>query len=352
MDKTELVFISDEISTREELYKAFSKYLMLPKKNKRYSDNYSVEMFGYNVPTMFEMMKETLSEETGLREKMTLHEGAPTLISESFVVSEPDLYYNKDAFDSGDVNLCFVIGYSGSGKSVLTREYQGEGIEKVELDDIVCIKDHRTMEDLKENNPILYDFFSGEGSKYYTSRDERSIREDHSDVFVTFTRFAMDYVKTHKEKRYILEGIWTYLFFDDPSEFDDYAVFMKGTSLAKSKVRRMKRELSAGTGSTIDKIMEFGYYFTDSMLHAGNVDVWRRYFEKKPETKLIEEDNKSNRIKASIMNEINSINACFVNKDKAGIEEIMKNAENSTDMSLTEKTIIIKECKSAILEMK
>ena len=116
----EIAVISDEVNTREELLETFARYLKLSRPNRRYSDYYSVKLFGCNVPNMF--------FNTSYRFKID----PPFPVNETFLVTEPDLYYNKQAFDEGKVNLCFVIGYSGSGKSHLTREYEGEGIEKVE----------------------------------------------------------------------------------------------------------------------------------------------------------------------------------------------------------------------------
>ncbi|MBP5262117.1 MAG: hypothetical protein J6Z43_08335, partial [Clostridiales bacterium] len=171
-NETGIAVISDDVSSWEELMSELKDYLKLSRSDRRFSDYYSVELFGCNVPAMFMNMQ--------YRFKPT----SPIPVGETLFISEPDLYYNKKAFDEGQINLCFVIGYSGSGKSVLTREYEGEGIEKVELDDIVCVKDHYTLEELKEMGDLLYSFFAGEGAKYYISREERDVFADHGEVFV------------------------------------------------------------------------------------------------------------------------------------------------------------------------
>ena len=337
--RTDIAVISDEIASREELIDSLKRYLMLPRKDRRFSDYYSVRLFGCNVPDMFSTMRYRFKFES------------PVPVNETLFISEPDLYYNKKAFDEGSVNLCFVIGYSGSGKSVLTQDYEGEGIEKVELDDIVCIKDHYTLDELKQMGELLYSFFAGSGAKYYISREERDPFADHSEVFVRFIDFAREYAAVHKDKRFILEGIWTYLFFDDPAEFDDYAVFMKGTSLAKSKLRRMKREAGNSLAKSIDRILEFGVYAKDSALHDGNVDKWRRFFEKSPKTVIKPEDNLFTLLRGSIMSEINSINDRFVHGDAEGIKSIMESAKTSPDMDIAERAIVIEECKRALADM-
>lgn len=338
--RSDIALISDDVSTREELIESFMKYLKLNRKQRRFSDYYSEKIFGCNVTDMF----------LNLSYRYRLE--SPIPVNETLFVSEPDLYYNKKAFDSGEVNLCFVIGYSGSGKSVLTKEYEGSNIEKVSLDDLVSPKDHYTLEELKKQGDLLYSFFTRSGAKYYISRDERDLFADHSEVFVKFIRFACKYAAYHKDKKYILEGIWTYLFFDDPSRFSRYAVYMKGTSLIKSKFRRMIRESSNTPLESWYRLVDFGVYAADTTFYDINLDKWRRYYEKKPETVLKEEENYFTLLRAGIMAKINSINECFVHGDEKGIRNIMKNAQASKGMDITEKTIVIEECKRAISDLK
>ena len=335
----DIALISDDVSSREELIESLMKYLKLNRKQRRYSDYYSVKLFGCNVCDMF----------ISLSYRFKFEPRIP--VNETFFISEPDLYYNKKAFDEGNVNLCFVIGYSGSGKSVLTREYEGSDIEKISLDDLVCAKDHYKMEEIRNMSGMLYSFFAGQGAKYYISREERDLFADRSEVFVEFIRFAKKYASAHKDKKYILEGIWTYLFFDDPSKFDKYAVYMKGTSLIKSKLRRMKRESANTPEESWDRLMDFGIYAGDTTFRDSNVDKWRRHFEKKKETVIREEENYFTLLKQSIMAQINSINDLFVKGDAEGIRSISKKASSDRKMDLTEKAIVIEECKRALADL-
>lgn len=335
----DIALISDDVSSREELIESLMKYLKLTRKQRRYSDYYSVKLFGCNVSDMFISLSYRFKFES------------PIPMNETFFISEPDLYYNKKAFDEGDINLCFVIGYSGSGKSVLTREYEGSNIEKVSLDDLVCVKDHYTMDELKNMSEMLYSFFEGPGAKYYISKKERDLFADRSEVFVEFIKYAKKFSSAHKDRKYILEGIWTYLFFDDPSKFDKYAVYMKGTSLIKSKMRRMKRESANTPTESLDRLIEFGIYAGDTTFKDSNVDKWRRHFEKKKETAIKEEENYFTLLKQNIMAQINSINDCFVHGDKDGIESIMKKASSDCKMDITEKAIVVEECKRALVDL-
>ena len=339
LKRTDVAIISDKVSSREELMESLMRYLKLSRPNRRYSDYYSVKLYGCNVANMFLTMSYRFKFES------------PIPVNETFLITEPDLYYNKKAFDEGKINLCFVIGYSGSGKSVLTQEYKGDDIEKVSLDDIVCVKSHFTLDELKESGELLYSFFTGPGKKYYISREERDLFADHSEVFVKFIKFACKYAASHTGKKFILEGIWTYLFFDDPSEFDKYAVFMKGTSLVKSKFRRVMREAENDLSEALERLLDFGVYATDTTFRDVNVDKWRRYFEKKPETEIRQEDNYFTNLAEIIMNEVNNINECFVLEDAEGIRKIMRRVEKSSKMDITAKAVLTEECRRALADL-
>ena len=126
---------------------------------------------------------------------------------------------------------------------------------------------------------------------------------------------------------------------------------MKGTSLIKSKMRRMKRESANTPTESLDRLIEFGIYAGDTTFKDSNVDKWRRHFEKKKETAIKEEENYFTLLKQNIMAQINSINDCFVHGDKDGIESIMKKASSDCKMDITEKAIVVEECKRALVDL-
>ena len=116
-----LVILTDRFTTIMDLTKAYSKYLALPGRQKRFSNYYSVKFLEYNVPDMYDILKdEMMSDRDLLPDKLDF--------DDAFLISEPDLYYNEDAFIRGDTNLCFVLGHSGSGKSVMSRRLEGDDI--------------------------------------------------------------------------------------------------------------------------------------------------------------------------------------------------------------------------------
>lgn len=337
-----LAIITENITTLRELNRTFSKYKRLPKKQKRFSNYYSNEFLGHNVPDMYFLMKDRLRVGS-----VAPFDWQPP--NEKYAVSEPDLYYKEDSFNSGDTNICFILGHSGSGKSMMARTLEGDDIDHIELDDLLLTKDHFTMDELKDYSDMFYSFFNGEGAKYYIGVEERDSipKEEYEDkVFHDFVDFAMEYAKQHRKKKFIIDGIWIYLYFDDPSKFEDYAVFIKGTSFLKSKIRVMKREKQRGKDAVQERKQMFGRETRNYLLDEDKIDKYREYFGDKPDTVFREEQDESEIIKA-----LNGIDKYFVNEDANGLLEIMKNAKASSKLSGWEKQMVTYECRSAALDL-
>ena len=346
-----IVIITDDINTLTELNKTYLHYTILSPRNRRISDYYSNAFLGHSVPEMYVIVKETLS--TGLRVVDYIRN--TELPVEKYTVTEPDLYYREDSFNAGETNLCFILGHSGSGKSVMARTLESDEIDHLELDDLLLVKDHFTMDELKLYSDMFYDFFSNEGAKYYIGIEERNSipKEEYEDrLFVDFVNYAMDYAKKHPDRKYIIEGIWIYLYFDDPSVFEDYAVFIKGTSFLKSKIRATKRELQRDKEELAERKQMFGREVRPYLLDEDKIDRFREYYADSPYTILREEENSADQQNAYVLNELNRINSCFMDDDANGIEEIRKSAEENTSLSELSRLRIITECTAALLELK
>ena len=338
-----LAIITDRITTLRELNRAYIRYRALPKKQKRFSNYYSNEFLGHNVPEMYELIKNELNADDAVADRQ--------LPGEKYAHSEPDLYYNESKFNAGDTNICFILGHSGSGKSVMARTLEGDEIDHIELDDLLLTKDHFTMEELKDYSDMFYSFFAGEGAKYYIGIEERNSipKEDYEDqVFIDFVKFAMDYAKQHRDRKYIIDGIWLYLYFDDPAVFADYAVFVKGTSFLKSKIRATKREMQRDKETLKDRKQMFGREVRNYLLDEDKIDRYRSFFGGSADTVFRDEANED----AIVLSALNSIDRCFVNDDADGIRAIMKEAEADTGLSNWNKLRIINECNSALLELR
>ena len=343
-----LVLITDQIPTQTELNTVYVKYKILPNRQKRISNYYSRLFLGHSVPEMYSLVQSKLIADSNLLKDLQLPE-------ETFVVSEPDLYYREDDFNAGELNICFILGHSGSGKSRMAGTLVGDDIDHIELDDLLLTKDHFTMEELKNYSDMMYSFFSGEGAKYYIGVEERAEipKEEYEDrVFVDFVDFAMDYAKQHREKKYIIDGIWIYLYFSDPSVFADYAVFIKGTSFLKSKIRAMKREMQRDKAALQDRKQMFGREVRNYLLDENKINSFRSYFSSSPLTIFREEVSDADRQAEAVSNALFAIEECFVNGDMDGIAEIRKKAEENAELSVWNKVRIFNECTSALADSK
>ena len=348
LQDSSLVVITDQITTLRELDKAYVDYRILTKKQRRFSNYYSNEFLGHTVPEMYVLIKEKLKADSDFFEDLELPK-------DKYLHTEPDLYYKEESFNAGDTNICFILGHSGSGKSMMARMLEGDDIDHIELDDLLLIKDHFTMEELKDYSDMFYSFFIGEGAKYYIGVDERNSipKEEYEDkVFIDFVQFAMDYARQHKEKKFIVEGIWLYLYFDDPSLFEDYAVFIKGTSFLKSKIRATKREMHRDKEALQDRKQMFGREVRNYLLDEDKIDRYRDFYGESPYTIFRDETSEADKKSEAMINELKSIDRYFVNDDADGIKEIMKKAEANTEYSHWDKLRIINECKFALLDLR
>jgi dephospho-CoA kinase len=173
------------------------------------------------------------------------------LINESYIINTKDILYNKKAFDNGEINLCFITGFSGSGKSTMANEMEKSGIEKYELDDIT-FQFNFSDDNLKEYGNLISSFFRGSGKKYrmkeQPSVDNNWLDDTYTDEFEKncirdFVFHSIKYANSHKDSKFVIEGVELYWFFE-PKELDEYAVYIKGTSTLLSMIRGAKRDSS------------------------------------------------------------------------------------------------------------
>lgn len=167
---------------------------------------------------------------------------------ESVIFNSKDTYYNKDKFDSGEINLCFITGFSGSGKSTMANEMEKSGIEKYELDDI-AFQFNFSDDNLKEYGGMIYSFFNGPGKKYRVVKSIDDLKTDkeaddyQADICIDFIDYAKKYASSHKDKKFVVEGIEIFgAYIDKIESLKDYAIYIKGTSLFNSYIRSAKRD--------------------------------------------------------------------------------------------------------------
>lgn len=220
-----------------------------------------------------------------------IHINEAEVLNEGYIKNEKDIYYNKDKFDSGEINLCFITGLSGSGKSTMGRNLSSKNVEHYELDDVVNNKAF-SMDNFKEYGDLIYSFFNGSGKKYYNletypSNYMESVIED-------FIKYSIQYSKSHKNIKFVLDGIWVFMYIS-PEELKDYAVYIKGTSGITSMIRAAKRDFGEefeGKGNkflhTIKRVSKDISTLPD---FENRLSKYRNYFSKLENKKINEAMN-------------------------------------------------------------
>lgn len=260
-----------------------------PKYEEELAKNIIKNMKKYNIP------ESAVGKDNKLRKYIDkYYNESAEVVEERYLINDKDIYYNKDKFDSGEINLCFITGHSGSGKSTMGRNMQSGNIEHYELDDLQCIKDHFTMQNLKEYGDLIYSYFNGQGKRFYVTyqdlKDNNTPGSEYEDIlFKDFVHYAMKYAKSHKNRKYVIEGVWLYCDDDNgnpwftPEEFKDYAFYIKGTSVIISRHRaalRDAREDSKGNKINTIKIYlnmirkNWKWYLVDEKA----LNKFRKYF--------------------------------------------------------------------------
>lgn len=214
-------------------------------------------------------------------------------IEEGFLKSDKDIYYNKDKFDSGEINLCFITGLSGSGKSTMGRNISSKNIEHYEMDDVIC-NDNFSDDNLKEYGDLISSFFKGAGKSFRLIQDDDkhndSVFNTHKnyekEITQAFVKHAISYCKSHKGIKYVCDGIWVFMFIN-PSQLKDCAVYIKGTSSIKSGYRALKSDIDEDKRNGMTSLQIFKHEFKrvkEDILYAKEnqkeLKSFRSYFEK------------------------------------------------------------------------
>lgn len=212
---------------------------------------------------------------------------------EGFLKSDKDIYYNKDKFDSGEINLCFITGLSGSGKSTMGRNMSSKNIEHYEMDDVIC-NDNFSDGNLKEYGGLISSFFKGAGKSFRLIQDDDkhndSVFNTHKnyekEITQAFVKHAISYCKSHKGIKYVCDGIWIFMFIK-PEQLKDCAVYIKGTSSIKSGYRALKRDIDEDKRNGMTSLQIFKHEFKrvkEDILYAREnqkeLKSFRSYFEK------------------------------------------------------------------------
>ena len=206
-------------------------------------------------------------------------------INEGNMFNTKDIYYNKDKFDSGEINLCFITGHSGSGKSTMAKNMAIDEIEYYELDDVIFNKEKFSMENFKEYGDLIYNFFNTVGKKYFvTAKECRDGRFDNinyeKELITKFIDYSINYAKSHKNNKFVIEGIWLYLYIE-PEKLKDCAVYIKGTSALISRIRATKRDFKNMEDKSIKNKLNYIKNNIGFILDEKYIKKYRNYFSPK-----------------------------------------------------------------------
>lgn len=304
-----------------------------PKYEEELAKNIIKNMKKYNIP------ESAVGKDNKLRKYIDkYYNESAEIVEEKYLINDKDIYYNKDKFDSGEINLCFITGLSGSGKSTMAHKLEGNNIEAYELDDICHIWRFNDPNMLRSYGDIAISFFNSIGKKYIcTNREDfdkkyptpESKMDYTNHVIKEFIEYAINYAKTHKYKKYIIEGVQI-MFAYSPQDLNAYAVCIKGTSLVNSFIRASKRD-SQKSNNKIENGLDFIKKITNKKKfefqkeNYKKVKLWIDYYKKISTITESFTDDTLEKIKV-FNRELAQYEYIVVNKDGSIIDQIKQNS--------------------------
>ena len=122
-----IAIISKDIKSEEELLRLYNKYSLLPEKFKRISNQYSINLFGYNVPNMFAMMRDKLIDNDYIFGKINESEDmikVSNLINEAVVNNDESLLEDIDTSNFSVQEKAMIdYEFNEAKKEILENKY-------------------------------------------------------------------------------------------------------------------------------------------------------------------------------------------------------------------------------------
>lgn len=166
-------------------------------------------------------------------------------LNESIVFSGNDIYKNFDKFENGESNILLITGLTGSGKSTLAQQicskYNAEYIELDTMDPCsnLC---KQGMDIIRKAGEVFYDYFNSHKSIYEKLISDQMSKKDIVLMMHDILKYCFSWCSKRKNKRFVIEGIQIYDFFSYYKMPINYPIIIKGTSVVKSFLRKVKRE--------------------------------------------------------------------------------------------------------------
>lgn len=194
-----------------------------------YGNNKQVELYSWNY--------EWIEKYTDMNE---------SVLSENIIFNRDDIEYNIDDFKTGKSNVLLITGFSGSGKSTLGKQlsnkYNAEYIEIDLIDPLTNFVTKENIDSIKSGEPIMYEYLL-KNKVLFNKILSKNISDDEiTKLMEGYIKYVLNYANTHKNKKFIIEGIQIYDFQWIADLFSSYPVIIKGTSSLVSFIRKVKRE--------------------------------------------------------------------------------------------------------------
>lgn len=235
------------------------------------------------------------------------------IYQESVAKEESDIFYNKVKYENGDINILFITGYSGGGKSTFSNSEKKFRREVIDMDRVI-LKTNGTDEYFRNMGSLVNAFMNGgPGKKFRENKsDEEMTGKNISDKFrseisKSMVKFAKQFAKVNKKTKFVLEGVWIYRYIE-PQEIDDCAVYIKGTSLKTSTQRAINRDVSNfKKDGSYSKSKEIAHKIVKSFMAAKDIlnhhmEKFQKYFGPKYEKQKSESVSHVKKIKNGAKN--------------------------------------------------
>lgn len=253
--------------------------------------------------------------------------------TESLINDTKDIFYNKVPYENGDINLLFIIGYSGGGKSSMSNGQKKFGRDVVDMDKIV-FGSSKDDDYFRQLSTFAYSFMTGPGKKYRREPDPKKDNERHNSdsyrkaISVDLIKYAKQYSQAHKSIRLVMEGVWIYRYVD-PQDLDRYAVYIKGTSLKTSTERAIKRDNAKMSNEGISKGVQVAkslgkvlHNIKDALL--GNLERYQKYFGPKYAVQVHDKVSTTKKVVNAVKRRAEDTSSLFSGK----IKDIVKESED------------------------
>lgn len=162
-----------------------------------------------------------------------------SITNENYFMSKDDKYLNLDKFESGESNICLVVGLDGSNKNQIARKIANNNDALyVDLNLIknYCL-DNVTNSMNTKDNKIFKDYFKTH-SNYKAPHGKKYGRAIVVDDYIPkveedFVKFMFPYMKKHDKDKFVVVGSQLYRYMSE-SQIKRYPTVISGTSTIKS----------------------------------------------------------------------------------------------------------------------